>query len=226
MIKLTPRLQAVCDMVPEGAKVADIGADHGYVSIYLIESGRASSAIAMDVNKGPIERANANIEAAGLKDVIKTRLSDGADELESGEADTLLIAGMGARLMCDILSRALSDKVIKTLVLSPHSEVFLIREFLRMAGFTITDEDMVIDEGKYYPVILAVSDGEKADMVDITLEDEFGPVLLKKRPDAFESFLLKEKTKTEEIIKKVTSEEKRDELKGYLELVTKAVNYK
>ena len=226
MIKLTPRLQAVCDMVPEGAKVADIGADHGYVSIYLIESGRASSAIAMDVNKGPLERANANIEAAGLKDVIKTRLSDGADELESGEADTLLIAGMGARLMCDILSRALSDKVIKTLVLSPHSEVFLIREFLRMAGFTITDEDMVIDEGKYYPVILAVRDGEKADMVDITLEDEFGPVLLKKRPEAFESFLLKEKTKTEEIIKKVTSEEKRDELKGYLELVTKAVNYK
>ena len=66
MIKLTPRLQAVCDMVPEGAKVADLGADHGYVSIYLVESGKALSAIAMDVNKGPLERANANIEAAGF----------------------------------------------------------------------------------------------------------------------------------------------------------------
>ena len=91
-IQLSNRLQAVVDLVSKGAKVADVGCDHAYISIYMIEQGIAGHVVAMDVNKGPLERAKDNIKEHGLNDQIETRLSNGIKELNPGEVNTLLIS--------------------------------------------------------------------------------------------------------------------------------------
>ena len=92
-------------MVSPGKRVCDVGCDHGYVSIYLIESGRADAVLAMDVNRGPLERARINVEKHGLTGYITLRLSNGLDAYRTGEAQSLVIAGMGGRLMQSILTK-------------------------------------------------------------------------------------------------------------------------
>ena len=94
-MQLSIRMQAVADMVTPGGRIADIGTDHGYVPIYLVEQNKADHAIAMDVRKGPLARAGENIVRFGCSDRIETRLSDGLAMLKPGEADTVIIAGMG-----------------------------------------------------------------------------------------------------------------------------------
>ena len=95
MIKLSKRLQTVAHQVKCGGVAADIGCDHGFTSIYLIEQGLAKHVIAMDINEGPLERAKEHIREYGMEADIETRLSDGTAKLAPGEADTLLISGMG-----------------------------------------------------------------------------------------------------------------------------------
>ena len=104
MIKLSKRLQTVAHQVECGGVAADIGCDHGFTSIYLIEQGLAKHVIAMDINEGPLERAKEHIREYGMEEDIETRLSDGTAKLTPGEADTLLISGMGGALICKILS--------------------------------------------------------------------------------------------------------------------------
>ncbi len=131
--------------------IADVGCDHGYVSIYLVLSGIAESAIAMDVRKGPLDIARSNVEGMNLKDRIETRLSDGLTELSQGEADSLVIAGMGGKLMISILEKkSLKDLGIKAAVLQPQSDIPEFRQYLRDKGFLIKDERMVLEDGKYY----------------------------------------------------------------------------
>lgn len=154
---ISNRLTTVADMVPEGSKIADVGTDHGFVPIYLALSGRIEHAIAMDVRKGPLERATIHVEEYGLKDVIETRLSDGLEKLGQGEADTMICAGMGGPLMRRILESNPPRRFgLKTLILEPQSEIMNFRIFLRENGYEITDEDFLLEDGKYYPVIKAV----------------------------------------------------------------------
>jgi tRNA (adenine22-N1)-methyltransferase len=137
--------------IDEKPVVADIGCDHGYVSIYLVESGIASRAIAMDVRKGPLSGALNNIHDFGFSDHIKTRLSDGLKALEPGEADAIIIAGMGGKLMMRILEEG--DPValgVRFGVLQPQSDLDEFRKYLRDKGYVILDEKIVFDDGKYY----------------------------------------------------------------------------
>lgn len=155
-MELSVRLQAVADMVSRGRRVADIGCDHGYVSIYLVRKKQCEKVIAMDVNPGPLERAQSNIRRFGLTDYIETRLSDGTNALKPGEADTLLLSGVGARLTIRILEEGFARLgQFEELILQPQSEVYLLRDFLREQGYSIKDEEMVLDEGKFYQIIKA-----------------------------------------------------------------------
>ena len=136
-------------MVTEGSSLADVGTDHGYIPIALVQTGKVSRAIAMDINKGPLERAALHIREQHLEDRITTRLSDGMTALKEGEADTVLIAGMGGALTVHILeggAHCLAS--VKELILQPQSEIWLVREWLCEHGYKITDEDIVLDEGK------------------------------------------------------------------------------
>lgn len=228
-MELSVRLQAVADMVSKGRRVADIGCDHGYVSIYLYRQRQCERVIAMDVKKGPLERAKTNIERYGLSDYIDVRLSDGTEALNPGEADTLLMSGMGGRLTIRILEEGFVRLGrFEELVLQPQSELFLVRAFLRRQGIQIVDEQMVIDDGKFYTIIKAQPqdrddvEGQKGAYRQI-VQDYFGPVLLKKRPEAFLLYLQKEAEKTKELLQKVTKQERRDELQTYLSYVEEAL---
>lgn len=153
-MRLSKRLHAVAQLASEAEKVADIGTDHAYIPIYLIEEKGIQSALAMDINKGPLERAKENIRMHGLEERIETRLSDGLAELKAGEVDTVVIAGMGGALTVQILREgsAVLDTV-ETLVLQPQSEIEMVRRFLHSSGYYIAQEDMELDEDKYYPMM-------------------------------------------------------------------------
>ena len=103
-MQLSQRLLAVADLASAGHCLADVGTDHGYIPIYLMEKGNYERAIAMDVRKGPLLRAEENRKSHGFEDRMDLRLSDGVAALREGEADTVVIAGMGGGLVIDILS--------------------------------------------------------------------------------------------------------------------------
>lgn len=215
---LSERMKAAAALVSEGNRVADIGCDHAYTSIYLVQTGKAPSAIAMDVRKGPLERARANVTRFRITDRISLRLSDGLSELTPGEADTLLFAGMGGPLITELLAAGMPVvKAAKELVLQPQSEAFRVRRFLLQNGFRIDRETMLFEEGKYYVVMRAVPGTEPAYGEE---EELFGRCLLKERPDVFLRFLSEEEKKTEELLSELSgqtsekSEKRRKELSG------------
>lgn len=194
-VQMSERLRTVAGMVTPGNRLADIGTDHGFVPIYLVENGIVPSALAMDVNEGPLGRAEEHIREHGLMDQIETRLSDGLEKLGRDEADTVLIAGMGGGLIERILGSdptesgpacAVPDGV-RELVLGPQSEIAHLRRYLALHGWKIADEKMVLEDGKYYQLIKAEKCPEPYGLPDI--EAEFGPVLLRERDPVLRKFL-------------------------------------
>lgn len=154
MIQLSKRLQAVADLVTEEGVLADIGTDHGYIPIYLVQKGRISGAIAADIKEGPLLRAKEHIEKYDLGAYIETRLSDGAKKIAPQEAQILVLAGMGGGLMQRIIRQ--SREVFfaaKEVILQPQSEQEALRRYLIGEGFGILAEDMVKEDGKYYPMM-------------------------------------------------------------------------
>lgn len=201
-IRLSKRLNKVCEMVSKGNRVADVGCDHGFVSIALLLRGISPKALCMDINKGPLERAKEHIEEYGLSESITTRLSNGLREYKCGEADTLIIAGMGGPLMQDILSyEREKTNDFKEMILSPQSEIEEFRHFLYDNGYRIEDESFVYDEGKYYVIMKAVF-GENV----YSLSEEeyaYGPCLIKKRDETLLEYLKCEKDKHNKLLCKL-----------------------
>lgn len=154
-MKLSKRLEMVASFVEKGSRIADIGTDHGYLPIALVERGICPGAVAMDIGQGPLARAREHILACGMEKVIELRLSDGLAKLKPGEVDTAVMAGMGGELVIHILEqgRFLWDS-LDSLVLSPQSEIDKVRRYLEEQGFCIRREEMVADEGKFYTVML------------------------------------------------------------------------
>ena len=123
-MQLSLRLSAIADLVTEGNRLVDVGCDHGYLPVYLIQQKKIPSAIAMDVRKGPLSRAQEHIRQYGLEEYIQTRLSDGLEGLKAGEGDTLVIAGMGGPLMERILTDGRSVRnSFSELILQPQSDI-------------------------------------------------------------------------------------------------------
>lgn len=198
-MQLSGRMRLLASKVTEGNRLADVGTDHGYIPIALVLWKRIPSAVAMDVNRGPLERAKEHIRTYHLETLIEVRLSDGLERLRPGEADTVLIAGMGGALTVRILSRGADclDE-IKELILQPQSEIRLVREWLYQNGFRIEEEDIIFDEGKYYPVIKAVhGQAEIPDEAALC----YGEVRLQRSPDVLASFIAGELEKNEQILK-------------------------
>lgn len=189
--KLSKRMQAVADLVTPGLRVADVGCDHAYVSIYLVEQEIASKCLAMDVNKGPLERAQVNIRAHGLEDRIETRLGSGLEPAVPGEVDAVLMAGMGGILMRDLLqtSREVSQS-LQEWVLQPQSDIDLVRRYIRESGFRIVEENMVEEDGKYYPMFRAIPGQETAEELPWQqVYDLYGKLLLTGRHPVLKEFL-------------------------------------
>lgn len=150
-VPLSKRLRMLADMVTLGNRVADVGCDHAFLSIYLVQAGICPRALAMDVRTGPLAAAGAHVAECGLGSYIEVRLSDGLAACGSGEADTVVCAGMGGRLMERILTEGMDRaREMRELILQPQSELPRFRAFLRETGFAVVEEDAVFEEGKYY----------------------------------------------------------------------------
>ena len=208
--QLPKRLETIIERMPTSGCLADVGCDHAYVAIEAVRRGRAAHALACDVRKGPLQQAAEHILCAGLAGKIETRLSDGLEQVAPGEADTVVVAGMGGPLMERILQGRLED--FAHFVLSPQSEIPHFRRFLLAEGMQIDEETMLIDEGKYY-VILNVSqraDAASSDSMYVTEEDFlYGGRLLRRLDPVLKSFLEKEKTRYEGILRQTDSLEVR-----------------
>ncbi len=213
-MELSARLEAVAKMVTKGNRVCDVGCDHGYISIYLVKNGISPYVYAMDVNKGPLERAGEHIVMYGLEDKIETILSDGLVALGERKSDTLICAGMGGRLVIKILTEGM-EKVQKMqeIILQPQSELHLVRAYLRQQGFYIDKEDMVFEDGKYYPMMHILVHSDKKNE-DSPVEDKFGPVLLREKHPVLREFLEYTQNTLDVIDKKLAAEEKTDKIEN------------
>lgn len=154
---LSDRMRAVAELVQPCKSIADIGCDHGYIAMELVRSKTCRHVIAMDINSGPLDRAKQNIVAYNMQDYIKTRLSDGVSALQMGEAEGIICAGMGGRLILSILEQG-KELIgnMKQVILQPQSELAEVRNYLRKKGYLIDKEDLVYEDGKYYPMMRAL----------------------------------------------------------------------
>lgn len=200
-MQLSKRLQCIADYVTVGKRAADIGCDHGWVSIYLAGQGISPAVIAMDVGKGPLERAKEHILAYHMGDRIETRRSDGMAALEPGEVDAVIIAGMGGPLMMRILAEGASVTAdLDELILSPQSEQEEVRRFLTDHGWAIVREEMLLDEGKYYTVMKA----ERGEANEKTAADfRYGWYGIEKKDPVLYQYLKKEQAAKEKILEDI-----------------------
>ena len=200
-IQISRRLQSVAAFVQEGKRLADVGCDHGYIPIYLLQKKKIEKAIAMDINQGPLMRAKEHIQEWGLENYIDTRLSDGVKALKPNEVQSIVIAGMGGSLMEKILTEG--NEVLQTvteLVLQPQSEIGHFRRFLIENGYEITHEEMILEDGKYYPIMRAVH-GKAKEQTEA--EYLYGKKLLQNRNPVLKEFLDREQVKAEELLEKL-----------------------
>lgn len=218
--RLSERLTALAEAVPAGARLADIGTDHAWIPVALLLSGRISWAYACDIGTGPLQRASEHIAQYGLSDRAETRLSDGLRALEPGECDAVLIAGMGGELMTRILEEGFARKndsgedfpgTVRRWILSPHTEWEVLRRFLRNAGLAVADENMVLEDGKFYPIICAEpGDPEAAYQAAADAgipgwaAERFGPILTLRRHPAAVRCMERELKKDRQLLKQLT----------------------
>ncbi len=218
-VMLSERLRTAAHMVTVGNAVCDVGCDHGFVPVYLVQQGISPRVLAMDLREGPLRAAKEHVAAYGLEGQIETRLSDGLHNYKSGEADTLICAGMGGGLMMRILEKDWEKTVsFQELILQPQSEIEKFRRFLRESGCRILDEEMLEEDGKFYQVIRA--EGKQPDAAACTevprkelckLTDRYGPILLRKKTPVFFSFLEREAALYGEILENLRREGLADE---------------
>ena len=201
-MQLSKRLQAVEALTYGAKRLADVGTDHGYIPIDLLLKHKIEYAIAMDVNQGPLDRARSNMKLYNVQDRMETRLSDGLMALEPYEADTVVIAGMGGPLTIRILTASKeTTESITTFVLQPQSEIPEVRRMLIAEGFVIQKEDMVLEDGKYYPMMRVQKADVKKNLVQNWEEYEYqyGKYLIESRNPVLSEFLNKEENTCEKI---------------------------
>lgn len=229
MVTVSKRMEEVISLVSKGKRVADIGTDHGYVAIALVERKIAPFVVAMDVRKGPLSRAKENIEKYGFTKEIDIRLSDGLEQLKIGEIDTFLIAGMGGELITNILQKGVEIvNSVNEFIVQPQSEIYKVRKKIHELGFQIEQEKMLVEDDKYYTMMKAVRGQE-------SYENEwdylYGKYLLQEKNPILLEWLQKEYRLCESLYKKlesvasVSTEERKKELRKEMEMIKGALQY-
>ena len=192
---ISKRLELVASFVPQGAILLDVGSDHAYLPIELIERGQIESAIAGEVVEGPYQSAVKNVEAHGLKEKIQVRLANGLAAFEEvDKVSVITIAGMGGRLIAKILEEGL-DKLadVERLILQPNNREDDLRIWLQHHGFEIVAESILEESGKFYEILVVEAGQMKLSASDV----RFGPFLSKEVSPVFVQKWQKEAEKLE-----------------------------
>lgn len=229
MVTVSKRMEEVISLVSKGKRVADIGTDHGYVAIALVERKISPFVVAMDVRKGPLSKAKENIEKYGFVQEIDTRLSDGLEKLKIGEVDTFLIAGMGGELITNILQKGVEVvNSVNEFIVQPQSEIYKVRKKIHELGFQIEKEKMLVEDEKYYTVIKAVRGKE-------SYENEwdylYGKCLLQEKNSILYEWLQKEYQLREKLYNKLetltsaNTEDRKKELMQEMKMIKGALQY-
>lgn len=179
-MELSKRLQFIADHIDKCKSIIDVGTDHGYIPIYCVQNNLCERAIASDINKEPVKKAEMNAGLEGVKKNIDVRLGGGFDVIKAGEVEGAVIAGMGGNLIRDILEKEIEKtKAFKFLILQPAQNPEVLREYLYNNGYEIIDEDLCIDEDIYYELfkVRKTQNSEKCNLDKIYYE--FSPRLLK-----------------------------------------------
>ncbi|HGR5532239.1 tRNA (adenine(22)-N(1))-methyltransferase TrmK [Streptococcus pneumoniae] len=192
---ISKRLELVASFVPQGAILLDVGSDHAYLPIELVERGQIKSAIAGEVVEGPYQSAVKNVEAHGLKEKIQVRLANGLAAFEEADqVSVITIAGMGGRLIARILEEGLGKLAnVEHLILQPNNREDDLRIWLQDHGFQIVAESILEEAGKFYE-FLVVEVGE----MELSARDtRFGPFLSREISPVFVQKWQKEAEKLE-----------------------------
>lgn len=218
---ISKRLKILAEYVKKDDILGDIGTDHGFIPIYLLENKVLDKVIASDLNEGPLENARKELKESNLLDKADLRLGSGLDPYNPGEIDTAIIAGMGGNLIREILETGKEHiKYLERLILQPMHGVVELRRWLLENGYRIVDEDLLYEKNIFYEIIVA----EKGEFQDYTENNlEFGFYMLKKRPEVSKQFLDMKIEKIEAIIKSIAehgssmSQNRVDDLKSELD---------
>ena len=201
-MELSKRLMKIASYVNYCEAIADIGTDHGYIPIYLVKNNKCNSAIASDINKGPIEKASTNIRFEGLSEKIKCLLGGGLKPLKVGEVNGVIIAGMGGNLIRDIILEDIEKvKLYDFLILQPAQNPEVLREFLYNNNFEILNEDLILDDGKFYE-LFKVKYNENAKKINIKdeISYEISSILLESNNGLVNDYIKSKIKKYENII--------------------------
>ncbi|HHW67310.1 MAG: tRNA (adenine22-N1)-methyltransferase [Epulopiscium sp.] len=200
-MELSKRLYTIAQQVPQGAIVADIGTDHGYVPIYLYQKKIIKKAIATDINRGPLKRAEKNIKAHNAEQIIATRLGNGLEPIQPNEVDTLILAGMGGMLIIDILNNRLNlVKGVNRIILQPQLDQKEVRQYLHKIYFKIINEEIVYEDNKYYWIIVAEPGEEEYDDIKYYL---FGKKLLESKSSILMRYIKEKLIQLRNILEKL-----------------------
>lgn len=188
---LSERLRAIAQLVPNSHTLADIGTDHGYIPLYLIQQRRIQHAIAADISPGSLDKARQLIRQHRLEHCIETRLGNGLSVLAPGEADIILIAGMGGVLIRNMIDK--EEEVARSaaaLILQPMIGQEELRRWLLQNGYGITDEELVKEGRRIYQIIVAIPD-TNALAYDNEIFYEIGLKLVEKNHPLLKEWLMK-----------------------------------
>jgi tRNA (adenine22-N1)-methyltransferase len=185
---LSRRLILIASMADKCNCIVDVGTDHGYVPIYLVKNGICAKAVASDINRGPVEKAQSNVASEGLSDKIECRQGGGLSTVGPAEVQGAIIAGMGGNLIRDIIEEGKSVFAkLSFSVLQPVQNAEILRKYVYESGFDILDEELCCDEGKFYEIIKV-----RYNTAPVQLEEihyEISPVLLRKRHPLMKEFI-------------------------------------
>lgn len=221
--ELSLRLQTCLDALHPLQSIADIGTDHAYLPCAGLLRGQLKRAIAADVGVGPLEAAKATISKYNLDDLIETRLGSGLSVIKPGEVEGVIIAGMGGKLITSILEADIPlAKSFNRLILQPNLDANVLRTFLMKNQFEIVDEKIVLDEKKFYEIIVAQP--SQTPVVYNELDLEFGPVLRRQSScKVFEERWQKEYDKNNQIINQLPAHHPRIDALNHRQSLLKEV---
>ena len=202
-MKLTDRLLKIASLVTEGKRVADIGTDHWYIPVYLLNQGKVPYAILADVNRGPLENARGEVRHNKLLDKVDLRLGSGIEVLVKGEVDEVIIAGMGGILISELLEAKLEvAHSVDKLILQPMQAQNELRKYLLNNGFEILDEVLVKEDFRIFEIIIAKYTGKNT-VVSDEIYYEVGTKLIENKDPLLNEFIDKKIYMYNSIIKKI-----------------------
>lgn len=228
-MKLTDRLLKIADLVTKGKKIADIGTDHGYIPVYLLNKGHVDFAILADVNKGPLENARSEVRHNNLTDKVDLRLGSGIEVLNENEVDEVIIAGMGGILISELIEakKSVAHNLDK-LILQPMQAQDELRKYLLNNGYEILDEVLVKEDFRIYEIIVAKYTSKNT-VVDDEIYYEAGKKLIENKDPLLNEFIDKKIFMYNSILKKLegkTGEEIEKKIKISTEKISKLESLK